>query len=198
MAAFPVEPPHTDTSQRAPRTALFGPSARYVMNTGPVDEPLHVNDANTLTRLAAIESHIHHIETRLGLINEFNSRLDEIHDTLDTVIGFVTPDRTNESLVSPSTHIDRPIADAEFRIVAHVSRDGHGAQLTSDMSWPDTWSVRMFVTALLRNLSRHDRQQCRRYWCDIWTPDESGERVDSAILNPDTRVIEWASDITKQ
>jgi len=57
------------------------------MNTEPVDEPLHAADANTLARLAAIEEHLHQIKTRLGVIGEFNGRLDELHHTLKTVMG---------------------------------------------------------------------------------------------------------------
>ncbi|MCA1671644.1 MAG: hypothetical protein LC799_05395 [Actinobacteria bacterium] len=60
------------------------------------------------------------------------------------------------------------------------------------------WSVRLLVTALLRNLARNDKaQERRRCWCEVWTPDETGERVDSAVLNQDTGAIEWESDVVR-
>ncbi len=62
------------------------------MNTDP-----GTNDETRLMRthwqgLAAIEGHLHQIETSLGVTSEFNSRPDTIHATLEIVIGFVTLD----------------------------------------------------------------------------------------------------------
>jgi hypothetical protein len=34
-----------------------------------------------------------------------------------------------------------------------------------------------------------------RCWCEIWTPNEDGELVDSAHVDPETGVIEWESDM---
>ncbi|MCA1672715.1 MAG: hypothetical protein LC799_11100, partial [Actinobacteria bacterium] len=170
----------------------------HTMSSNPAGEPLQGADEDTLARLAAIEDHVHQIETGLGAITEFNGQLEEIHTALETVIGFVATGRTTESFASPSAHGDRSTISTGFRIVAHVSRDDGGARLTSDVSWPDMWSVRLLVTALLRNLARNDKAQVRRRcWCEVWTPDENGERVDSAILNQDTGVIEWESDVVR-
>lgn len=195
-AVLPVEP-HPDVCQRAPCSAVCDIPGGHTMSTDPVGEPLHAPDENTLARLAAIEDHVHQIETRLGAISEFNGRLDEIHTILEAVIGFVTPDRITESFTEP-THVDQSTTGAGFRVVAHVSRDSGGTRLVPDVSWPDAWSVRLFVTALLRHLaSNYHAQERRRYWCEVWTPDETGERVDSAILNPETGIIEWESDIAR-
>ncbi len=194
---LPVEP-HPDVCRRAPCSAPCGIPGGHAMSTDPVDEPLHADDENTLARLAAIEDHVHKIETKLGAISEFNGQLDQIHTTLEAVIGFVTPGRINESLTEPSTHVDHSTTGAGFRVVAHVNRDSGGTRLVPDVSWPDAWSVRLFVTALLRHLARNDHsQRRRRCWCEVWTPDETGERVDSAILNPETGIIEWESDIAR-
>jgi hypothetical protein len=168
------------------------------MNPEPVDKQQPAARENALLRLGAIENHLDHIDARLATISEFNGRLDEIHTTLETVIGFMTPDRILESITEPSTHADDDSPSCTgYRVVAHLSRDNGGTQLVPDVSWPDAWSVRLFVTALLRNLTRTNPvQQRRRCWCEVWTPDETGEFVDSAILNPDTGAIEWESDIT--
>jgi len=163
------------------------------MNADPVDAQQRVAHENTLVRLGAIEDYLHQIETRLDAISEFNNRLDEIHTILHTVTRFVTSDRTNESLTQPSTATDPPASDTELRVVAHVRRDGDGTRLIPDVSWPDAWSMRLFGTALLQNLARNDQR--RRCWCEVWTPDETGELIDTAILHPDTGAIEWHSDI---
>ena len=163
------------------------------MNPEPADEQQPAARENTLLRLGVIESHLDHIDARLATISEFNGRLDEIHTILETVIGLVTPDRIIES----NTHPDD--SSTGFRVVAHVSRDNSGTQLIPDVSWPDAWSVRLFVTALLRNLARNNpAHQRRRCWCEVWTPDETGEYVDSAIPNPDTGAIEWESDTIRR
>jgi hypothetical protein len=169
------------------------------MNPEPVDEQQPAASENTLLRLGAIENHLDQIDARLATISEFNGRLDEIHTILETVIGFVTPDRIIESLTEPSTRTDDDPSSSGYRVVAHVSRDNGGTRLVPDVSWPDAWSVRLFVTALMRNLTRNNPvDQRRRCWCEVWTPDETGEFVDSAILNPDTGAIEWESDILRR
>jgi hypothetical protein len=168
------------------------------MNPEPADEQQPAASENTLLRLGVIENHLDHIDARLATISEFNGRLDEIHTILETVIGFVTPDRIIESLTEPSTRADDD-SPSGYRVVAHISRHNDGTQLVPDVSWPDAWSVRLFVTALMRNLTRNSpAQQRRRCWCEVWTPDEDGEFVDSAILNPDTGAIEWESDIIRR
>jgi hypothetical protein len=194
VAVLPVEPHPALLPARAVFCVCGLPG--HAMSTDPMGKPAHAADENTLARLAAIEAHVHQIETRLSAINEFNTQLDEIHTALEAVIGFVTPGRITESFTDPGTHVDRTTTGAGFRVVAHVSRDSAGMRLASDISWPDTWSVRLFVTALLRNLARNDHAHKRRQcWCEVWTPNETGERVDSAVLNPDTGIIEWESDM---
>jgi hypothetical protein len=169
------------------------------MNPEPADEQQPAASKNTLFRLGVIENHLDQIDARLTTISEFNGRLDEIHTILETVIGFVTPDRIIESLTEPSIGVDDHPSTTGYRVVAHINRDNGGTQLIPDVSWPDAWSVRLFVTALMRNLTRNNpAHQRRRCWCEIWTPDETGEYVDSAILNPDTGAIEWESDIIRR
>lgn len=64
------------------------------MSTDPVEKPLPAADEDTLVRLAAIENHVQQIAARLGdAIGEFNGRLEEIHATLETIIGFVAPEQ---------------------------------------------------------------------------------------------------------
>jgi hypothetical protein len=41
------------------------------------------------------------------------------------------------------------------------------------------WSVRLFVTGLLRNMARN----------------ETGDLIDSAFLDPDSGTIDWQSDM---
>lgn len=166
------------------------------MNAEPLDDPQCVAHENTLVRLRAIEDYLHQIETRLDTISEFNDRLDGIHTILETVIRFVTPDQTNQLLTESITRAHSSTTDAGFRVVAHVRRADGGTQLASDVPWPDSWSVRLFVTALLQTLTRRHDTHKLRCWCEVWTPDENGEHVDSAILNPDTGAIEWESDLT--
>jgi hypothetical protein len=58
------------------------------------------------------------------------------------------------------------------------------------------WSVRLYVTALLRNAARSGLASVEsRCWCEIWAPDETGELIDSAYLDPETGVIEWQADM---
>lgn len=166
------------------------------MNTEPIDDQQRAAHEDTLVRLSAIEDHLSQIEARLDAVSEFNVRLDGIHTILETVIRFVTPDQTNQSLTEPITRADGSTTDAGFRVVAHVRRADGGTQLVSDVPWPDAWSVRLFVTTLLQNLTRRHDAHERRCWCEVWTPDENGEYLDSAILNPDTGAIEWESDLT--
>ena len=152
------------------------------MNAEPIDDQQRMAHGNTLVRLSAIEDHLHQIETRLDAIGEFNARLDGIHTILETVIRFVTPDQINQSLTESVTRADGSTTEAGFRVVAHVRRADDGTQLVSDVPWPDAWSVRLFVTALLRTLTRRHDAQERRCWCEVWTPDENGEFVDSGLL----------------
>jgi hypothetical protein len=166
------------------------------VNTDPSDESPHPRDEIMRTRLTAIENQLDQIDTRLGAISEFNGRLDEIHCILETVIGFVMPDQSTEPSTPPVLGADDPTMQTSgFRVVAHISRDHSGTRLVSDVTWPDMWAVRLFVTALLRNLARNQlAQQHRRCWCEVWSSDEAGQFVDSAILNPDTDAIESESD----
>lgn len=69
---------------------IFGRSADELLAPSVQPEPLHAADENTLAMLASIEDHLYQIETSLGIIDKFNGRLDEIHHTLETVIGFDT------------------------------------------------------------------------------------------------------------
>jgi hypothetical protein len=148
------------------------------VSTDPADPSPHTPDEITPGRLATIENQLDHIDTRLSIITEFNGRLDEIHTILETRAG----DSTLET---------------GFQVVAHVSRDNSGTRPVADVTWPDMWAARLFVTALLRNLAHKGlAHQHRRCWCEVWAPDEAGQFVDSAILNPDTDTdtIEWESD----
>ncbi|MBB6375218.1 hypothetical protein BKA01_002440 [Pseudonocardia eucalypti] len=64
------------------------------------------------------------------------------------------------------------------------------------MGWSGIWAVRLFVTGLLRGLARSGLSALGcRCWCEVWNPDETGELVDSALLDPDTGAIEWESDL---
>ena len=161
------------------------------------EDPLSGADQATPARLATIESQMQHIEALLNGVSQFNNRLDQIHATLDLAIGILTPGQhTTDPTSEPSPSEDTDDTQTGFRIIAHLSRDGHSARLVSDLSWTDMWSVRLYITALLRNLARsslasHDCP-CR---CEVWKPDETGQLVDSARQNPDTGVIEWESDL---
>lgn len=159
------------------------------------DIPPSRADRATYGRLAAIERHMEHIEAVLIGISQFNSRLDQIHATLELAIGFLTPAR-HTTTVPPIGTAPTDDASTAYRVIAHLSRDGNGARLASDVSWADTWSVRLYVTALLRNLARStlSSEDCR-CWCEVWTPDETGDLVDSARLDPETGVIDWDSDL---
>jgi hypothetical protein len=50
------------------------------------------------------------------------------------------------------------------------------------------------VAALLHNLAHAG---VRDYWCEIWSPDETGELIDSAFPAPDAASIECESDILR-
>jgi hypothetical protein len=111
------------------------------------------------------------------------------------VTDFVMPDWITGPSAPPVLDADTSTTDTGFRVVAHISRDNSGTYLLSDVTWPDMWSVRLYVTVLPRTLARnHPAPRHRRCWCEIWSPDETGEFIDSAILNPDTDAIEWESD----
>jgi hypothetical protein len=58
------------------------------------------------------------------------------------------------------------------------------------------WSIRLYVTALLRNALRSGLAsgECS-CWCEVWAPDGAGQLIDSAHLDPETGVIEWESDM---
>jgi hypothetical protein len=156
-------------------------------------------DSATQARLAAIESHMQQIETLLIGISQFSSRLDEIHATLELAIGVIGP---RQYAISPDVEQPQTSGSAEnlakigYRIIAHLRRENHGARLVSDVSWSDMWSVRLYVTALLRNAVRSGLAPAEcRCWCEVWTPDETGELIDSAHVDPETGVIEWQSDM---
>jgi hypothetical protein len=153
------------------------------------------DDATTPASLAAIESHLLLIETLLIEFTQFNTRLDQIHATLELAVGVLTPGRHT----GPTAQVNpaEPAAGSSgFRIIAHLDRDNHGARLISDVSWADMWSIRLYVTALLRNALRSGLASAEcRCWCEVWAPDEAGELVGSAHVDPETGVIEWASDM---
>jgi hypothetical protein len=168
-------------------------SAEPPHDLGPDDAD---NDDTTQARLAAIENHLQLIETLLAGISQFNTRLDQIHATLELAVGVLAPGQHSGSH-GPATESREPTAaTARFRIIAHLSRDNHGTRLVSDVSWSDMWSIRLYVTALLRNALRSGlaTSECR-WWCEIWTPDETGEPIDYARVDPETGVIEWESDM---
>jgi hypothetical protein len=153
------------------------------------------DDATTAARLAAIESHLQMIETLLIGFTQFNSRLDQIHATLELAIGVLTPGQ-HTGPTAPLNAGEPTVAIHGFRIIAHLSREDHGARLVSDVPCADMWSIRLYVTALLRNALRSGLASAEcRCWCEIWTPDEGGKLVDSAHVDPETGVIEWASDM---
>lgn len=153
------------------------------------------DDATTPARLTAIESHLQLIETLLIGFSQFNNRLDQIHATLELAIGVLTPGQHTGPPTPPNAG-EPIIANRGFRIIAHLNRDNHGARLVSDVSWADMWSIRLYVTALLRNALRSGLASAEcRCWCEVWTPDETGELVDSAHVDPQTGVIEWQSDM---
>jgi hypothetical protein len=153
------------------------------------------DNATTPARLAAIEGHLLLIETLLIEFAQFNSRLDQIHATLELAVGVVTPgQRTGPT--APVYPAEPAAARPAFRVIAHLGRDNHGARLISDVSWADMWSIRLYVTALLRNALRSGLASAEcRCWCEVWAPDEAGELVDSAHVDPETGVVEWASDM---
>ena len=165
---------------------------------GSRDSSLSSANQATHARLTAIEGHMRYIETLLIGTSQFHNRLDQIHATLELAIGFLTPggNTTNSTADSSSAkdQSDRP--NAKLRVVAHLSRDGHGARLVPDAAWADMWSVRLFVMGLLQNAARSGLPSLGcRCWCEVWSPDESGELVDSAFLDPDSGAVEWQSDL---
>src|SRR5687767_4194861 len=98
-------------------------------------EPRREGDVTTETRLASIESHLQLIEALLIGLGQFNARLDQIHATLELAIGVLAPGRH-----TGSTERARPTAEntdgrSSFRVIAHFTREDHGARLVSDVSW---------------------------------------------------------------
>src|SRR5438874_7214537 len=89
--------------------------------------PPAVDDATTQARLAAIESHLLLIETLLIGVSQFNTRLDQIHATLELAIGVLAPDRHTGSLETPLPSDGQTSENHGFRIIAHLSRENHGA-----------------------------------------------------------------------
>ena len=91
-------------------------------------------DQATPVRLAAIERHMQHIEALLVGISQFNHRLDQIYATLELAVGFLTPDQrpATDRLPTepPPTEKHADGKSACFRVVAYLSRDGHGAPLS--------------------------------------------------------------------
>jgi hypothetical protein len=120
-------------------------------NLGPPDGN---GEATSQARLAAIESHLLLIETLLIGVSQFNTRLDQIHATLELAIGVLAPGRHTGSPETPLSNDGQTSENHGFRIIAHLSRENHGARLVSDLSWSDMWSIRLYVTALLRNALR--------------------------------------------
>src|SRR5262249_19509475 len=132
-------------------------------------------DRATHVRLAAIEDQMRHIEALLVGISQFHIRLDQIHATLELAIGYLSPGSDTTTPEAESSVENRLDTTApKFRVVAHLNRDGHGARLVPDVAWEDMWSLRLFVTGLLRNMGRSGlfALGCR-CWCEVWTPDES-------------------------
>src|SRR5918999_852298 len=111
------------------------------------------SDTATEARLAAIESHLQLIEALLIGFGQFNTRLDQIHATLELAIGVLTPGQhIGSSDKAPSTGGQH--GGRRFRLIAHFAREDHGARLVSDVSWSDMWSIRLYITALLRSAVR--------------------------------------------
>jgi hypothetical protein len=154
-------------------------------------------DDTTQARLAAIESHLQLIEALLVGVSQFGTRLDQIHATLELAVGVLSPGQ-HAGPPEPAGTSSRERADTihGYRIVARLSRGSHGARLVSDVSWSDMWSIRLYVTALLRNALRSGLASAECCcWCEIWTPGENGELIDTARLDPESGVIEWESDM---
>jgi hypothetical protein len=124
------------------------------------------DEATTPARLAAIESHLHLIETLLIGFTQFSTRLDQIHATLELAIGVLTPGQ-HTGPTAPLNAAEPTAANHGFRIIAHLSRENNGARLVSDASWADMWSIRLYVTALLRNALRSGLASAEcRCWCE--------------------------------
>jgi hypothetical protein len=154
--------------------------------------------SSTRARLAAIEGHLQLIEALLVGFGRFNTRLDQIHATLELAIGVLAPGRhTGSTEKAPST--GQQVDGSGFRVIAHFARESYGARLVSDVSWSDMWSIRLYITALLRNALRSGLASAEcRCWCEVWAPDETGELIDSARVDPETGVIEWESDMGEE
>jgi hypothetical protein len=146
--------------------------------------------------LAAIESHLQLIEALLIGFGQFNTRLDQIHATLELAIGVLNPGQHTGSSDEPLSTGGQHGGRRSFRIIAHFAREDRGARLVSDVSWSDMWSIRLYITALLRNALRSGLASAEcSCWCEVWSPDETGELIDSAHVAPETGVIEWESDM---
>lgn len=159
-------------------------------------EPETEGCSTTEVRLAAIESHLKLIEALLIGFGQFNTRLDQIHATLDLAIGVLAPGQHTGSTDKAPSARQQTGGRSGFRIIAHFARENHGARLVSDVSWSDMWSIRLYITALLRNALRSGLASAEcSCWCEVWTPDETGELIDSAHVDPETGVIEWESDM---
>lgn len=161
----------------------------------PGHEACSLNCADLVTeaRLTAIETHLKQVEELLTGVGQFNNRLDQVHATLELALGFLAPEPTDK----PHRTGDQPAKPGQgLRVIAHLSREGQRARLVTPMAWSDIWAVRLFVTGLLRGLARSGLPALGcRCWCEVWNPDETGELVDSAFLDPDTGSIEWDSDL---
>lgn len=123
-------------------------------NAEPHDprEPGGEGAATTETRLTAIESYLQLIEALLVGFSQFNTHLDRIHATLELAIGVLTPGQhTGSADRAPSTGAH---TCGSYRIITHFAREDHGARLASDVYWSDMWSIRLYITALLRNALR--------------------------------------------
>jgi hypothetical protein len=160
-------------------------------------QPLSSADPVTEARLTAIETHLKQLEELLTGVGQFNNRLDQVHAKLELALGFLMPepaaDPTSESHRA-GDHPDHP--RQSLRVITHLSREGQGARLVAPMAWSDMWSVRLFVAGLLCGLARSGLPALGcRCWCEVWNPDQTGELVDSAFLDPDTGAIEWESDL---
>jgi hypothetical protein len=165
--------------------------------SGHQTEPLSCADPATDARFTAIERHLQQIEKLLTGVGQFNNHLDQVHATLELALGFLTPEPATDSANDASPTGDHPDNPGQsLCVIAHLSREGQGARLVVPMAWPDMWAVRLFVNGLLRGLARSGLPALGcRCWCEVWIPDEIGELVDSAFLDPDASAIEWESDL---
>lgn len=166
---------------------------RHVSPTSDDPAPSACVDLTQL-RLTAIEDKLLQVEGLLNVVHRFNGQLEQVSTTLAVAMSLLAQEATSERIQAlPSSPGGNT---AEFQVVTHIRRDGHGTRLVTDVSWPDLWSVRLFATAMLRTLAQSSlvTDDCR-CWCEVWRPDESGEIVDSAYLQSDTVTVEWESDL---